>query len=277
MGGKFALLIGINKYLQPGNNLNGCVNDVNAVAEHLESRCGFSHDNIRMLCDERATQQNILERLSWLITDRVPGDLLVLHYSGHGSQVRDRDGDELNDRLDEIICPYDLDWDNPITDDVLASFFKKLANGVRLHFVADCCHSGTLNKGINNNSHPTANRFIAPPVDIAWRSRGRNMPIRKFGRKIGILNRDINENVHFIKQRHVLLSGCRDDQTSADAFIGGKYQGALTAALLDALEKGPRSWLPSHEGVLTWLKNSGFQQVPQLTGSEEELRGNVYM
>ena len=60
---------------------------------------------------------------------RQPGDVLVFHYSGHGSQVPDRHGDEVDDGLDEIICPYDLDWDDPFTDDDLYDIVQGLAGG----------------------------------------------------------------------------------------------------------------------------------------------------
>lgn len=59
-------------------------------------------------------------RLGWFTKNAKAGDYLVFHYSGHGSQIRDRDGDELNDNMDELICPYDIGWDDTfITDDDL--------------------------------------------------------------------------------------------------------------------------------------------------------------
>ena len=53
------------------------------------------------------------------------GDVVVFYFSGHGSQIRDRDGDELTDQLDEVICPYDMDWDRRtfILDDDLDALF----------------------------------------------------------------------------------------------------------------------------------------------------------
>ena len=90
-GNKYAVLVGINHYVAlQGNDLQGCVNDVNNMWELLTKHYGYDPDNIRMICDDRATQQNILERLEWLVTIAKPGDELVFHYSGHGSSVRVR-------------------------------------------------------------------------------------------------------------------------------------------------------------------------------------------
>ena len=119
---KKALLVGINRYPDPRNELKGCVNDVRQMAETLKSRYGFAGDgNMRILTDARATTKAILDGLAWLTAGASPGDSLVFHYSGHGSQVPDKHGDETTDRLDEILCPYDLDWDHPLTDDDLAA------------------------------------------------------------------------------------------------------------------------------------------------------------
>jgi hypothetical protein len=80
-----------------------------------------------MLSDKRATKKAILEGLKALIAKGGTGDTLVFHYSGHGSQVRCTEGDELADGLDEIICPWDFDWDGTfIKDDDFATLFEGL-------------------------------------------------------------------------------------------------------------------------------------------------------
>ena len=105
---KKALLVGLNKY-HPSlkADLRGCVNDVEHMRDILVNMFGFDPENIRVVIDDRATFEGILERLYWLLEGSRRDDELVFHYSGHGSQVRDRNGDELNDGLDEILCPTD--------------------------------------------------------------------------------------------------------------------------------------------------------------------------
>ncbi|MCX5909662.1 MAG: caspase family protein, partial [Deltaproteobacteria bacterium] len=97
---KKALLVGINHYQMMGSDLQGCVNDVTNVRDILRKYFGFKNDDIRMIIDERATKKAILERLQWLVRGAKNGDQLLFHFSGHGSQVRDREGDELKDKLD---------------------------------------------------------------------------------------------------------------------------------------------------------------------------------
>lgn len=261
---KKAVLVGINKYRPDLDaDLKGCVNDIENVRDILIRYYGFDPDNIRVLVDDRAIKASIIERLVWLVDKCVLGDELVFDYSGHGSQVRDREGDELEDQMDEIICPYDLNWDDPLTDDVLARIFSKVPEGVYLTVIIDACHSGTMTKnliGCKEQRYSKA-RFIMPPFDIRARTIGREYIFKK-----NRLKNLIKEN----GQNHVLLSGCKDDQTSEDTFIDGKYQGAMTWAFTSAVKEDLKA---NWESVYTALKikMTGFTQEPQLSGDNDLL------
>ena len=259
---KKALLVGINKYKpELGADLQGCVNDVETMHGILTNKYGFMPENIRTVTDERATRQGILDRLKWLLDGAKAGDELVFHYSGHGSQVRDRDGDELDDQLDEILCPHDLDWDNPLTDDLLAVLFKQLPKGVYLTMICDACHSGTMSRNINPAKRV---RNILPPFDIRSRYLGQILPKNKIGKKQ-------TEG----SQNHVLLSGCKDNQTSADAYIDGKYQGAFTWSLATAIrENSDLTWTELHKKSIELL--SGYTQEPQLSGNDSIVSRKVF-
>jgi len=260
---KKALLVGINKYRPDLNaDLRGCVNDVENMRHMLIKLFGFKPENIRVIIDERATRHNIIKRLRWLLKGARKGDELVFHYSGHGSQIRDRNGDELDDQLDEILCPHDLDWERPLSDDILAKIFKKLPKGVNLTMLCDSCHSGTMTRGLDNPIY-RAPRFITPPFDIRCRSLGREVPTRRMGKKPKG------------SQRHVLLSGCMDYQTSADAYINNVYQGAFTWAFTSAVKDNPNiTWREAHKEVLTKL--GGYPQQPQLSGDKSLLDRKVF-
>jgi hypothetical protein len=69
----------------------------------------------------------------------------------------------------------------------------------------------------------------------------------------------------------VLITGCRDTQTSADAFINGRFNGALTFALVDAIRKGRGrlTYRQLHDRAAAVLKTRKFEQVPQLEGRSE--------
>lgn len=106
MSRKRSLLVGIN-YPGTSHALRGCVNDVRTMDWVISKKFGFNVPRERrMLTDASATTQNILERLEWLVDDAQPGDVLYFHYSGHGSQMVDRDYNRVEepDGKDEIIC-----------------------------------------------------------------------------------------------------------------------------------------------------------------------------
>lgn len=256
---KRALLVGINKYRIPNADLNGCVNDVEGVWKALTESFDFDPDNIRVLTDERATKDGILSRLEWLLSGVKSGDELFLHFSCHGSQIRDRNNDELDDSLDELIVTHDHSWDDPLLDDQLHGLFKMLPQDAFLTVVVDSCHSGTMTRGLAGNPMEYKIRYLPPPFDIASRSMGRNLARRKVGAKNAPNGSDT--------QRHILLSGCRDDQTSADANFDGVWGGALTTHLLQVLKEHPDwDWNHIHTEVVQNIRNAGFSQEPQLSG-----------
>jgi hypothetical protein len=260
---KKALLVGLNRYPDPDNTLRGCLNDVRQISELLSTRFGFMADDaIRLLTDARATTRAIVRRLHWLVDGARPGDVLVFHYSGHGAQVRDRHGDELDDGLDEIICPYDLNWDDPFTDDDLFAIVKDLPAGVNLTVILDCCHSGT---GLREAAGAERRiRCLCPPLDIAYRRKA-DMAVRRFG-------------VRAAGCGAILIAGCRADQTSADAYIDGGYHGALTYCLCQALRDlgYAGTYRDLIERARRLLKEGGFEQVPQLEGPAPLLRRDVF-
>src|SRR6185437_3196021 len=79
----------------------------------------------------------------WLVKDARPNDSLFFHYSGHGGQTPDLDGDE-EDGYDEVIYPVDFRTNGHIVDDEMHRIMvKTLAPGVRLTAIFDSCHSGS--------------------------------------------------------------------------------------------------------------------------------------
>ncbi|OKH33915.1 peptidase C14 [[Phormidium ambiguum] IAM M-71] len=85
---KLALLVGINQYSsQP---LEGCLNDIDLQRNLLIHRFGFNPKDILVLTDTKATRQGILTAFEeHLIKQAKPGDVVVYHYSGHGSRIFD--------------------------------------------------------------------------------------------------------------------------------------------------------------------------------------------
>ncbi len=259
-----ALLVGINDY-KGVSDLRGCVNDVLDMHFSLRSLFGFQTPEVRVLTDSRATKANIIHRLKWLADKAKRGDFLVFHFSGHGSQIRDRNGDELEDQLDELICPYDMDWDGTfITDDELNKIFKNVPEDALLEVFLDCCHSGTGLKEMGlppppelAAEYPTLNRYLPPPADIFLRSSGEEDELGARGFIKGFQKRG--------KKHHILWAGCMANQTSADAYIGGRYHGAFTYYLNTHLRRNPQvSRQELLRKVRASLRHGGYSQIPQL-------------
>ncbi len=265
---KRAVLIGINRYRIPGADLRGCVNDVNNLQSALTEYCGFSKNDISVLTDTRATKKAMEAAIRQLVAGGRKGDVLLLHYSGHGSNVPDNDGDEA-DRRDEILCPADLDWKDTLRDDWLRATFNKLRSGTQLTVIMDCCHSGTNTRAILPPDTPVISRFLPSPWDLVAAESGRSLrgktiselrsSSRALRKKSDTVHADIPE---------LLITGCRDTQTSADADIGGTFNGALTYFLVQSIREagGKISYRELHIRTIQKLKQGGFSQVPQLEG-----------
>ena len=270
---KKALLVGINDY-QGISDLRGCINDVTNMRDILKTYLRFTNRDIRVLVDKRATKANIISRLEYMVSKAKSGDFLVFHFSGHGSQIRDRDGDELKDHMDELICPYDMNWDGTfITDDTLNSIFTKLPKGVLLEVFLDSCHSGTGLRDVGlgrppelGPEHPTLSRYLPPPVDIECRLEGDEDDL-KAERSFSGAGRS---TVH-----HILWSGCKANQTSADAYINNSYNGAFSYYFCKHMRTsgGGISRKELLRRVRQALYNGGYSQIPQLE-CEATVRGN---
>ena len=246
---KFALLVGINKYANPGSNLQGCVNDVLNLKYVLINMFDFKENNIIILLNEQATYDNIIFNLKWLVTHE--DSELVFQNSSHGSYIPDMNGDEI-DGYDEILIPYDHDWNRPLTDDILGDLFNLIPNSSFLTFLCDSCHSGTVSRSME-----TKPRFLKPKI---------NIDITKLkGKRVG--NRAIELN-------HILFSGCKDNQYSADAYINGMWQGAFTEAYISYINS-LKSWGDIYRNVLDHLYQGGFGQTPQLSGNVTDINDRL--
>lgn len=276
---KKALLVGINDYNGRGD-LKGCVNDILDMHFTLGSVFDFVNEEVRVLTDRRATSEAIKHRLNWLVKDAKDGDYLVFHYSGHGSQIRDRNGDEeLSDGMDELICPFDLDWNDRktyITDDDLNEIFNPLPAGVLLEVFLDCCHSGTGLKEMGlapppemQAENPTYSRFLQPPADLFLRSYGVEDKLKLKSFLGGAKKRNGGEQI--------LWAGCMAEQTSADAYIHGRYHGAFTYYYNVHIRRDPTvSRDELLRKVRASLRHNAYSQIPQLEYGATERDRSIY-
>lgn len=155
---KYGLIIAIGNYTsETGWDTISSVNDVPLIKQALLNQ-GFPEKNISVLLDEQATKAGIIKAIENLKAKIKPGDIIVIHYSGHGQQIFDDNGDEV-DGKDEALVPYDA-WvsysdkykgENHLRDDELGNIFANFRNALgdkgQLLVILDSCHSGSATRG----------------------------------------------------------------------------------------------------------------------------------
>jgi hypothetical protein len=230
---RWALLIGIDRYCRLGENaqLAGCANDVAAMAQVLVERFAFPPDHVVELVDEEATRSAILASLDALATKAAPGDAVVVHYSGHGSQAPSVDPNEA-DGCDETILPHDTGRDagNPnldIHDKEIHAWLARITAVTRnVTLIFDSCHSGGVTRdavgararSVPADRRPLDRRLVPPMKRTAARARGETGPSGWVP----------------LGQRYVLLAGCASSECSYELAAPGSdglHHGALTWAL----------------------------------------------
>jgi hypothetical protein len=235
---KAALLVGINYFDSP-NTLYGCVNDIKNVRHCLlKHYSGWEKSNITLLRDDRKdampSKKRILREFKQLMKNENATDILF-HYSGHGGQQFDENGDE-QDGMDEVIFPCDMN--EVITDDEINKLIRKhLRPEQCLTMIFDCCHAGS----IADLPYLYECHYSLACPSTQWK---------------------------VIDGRVLSISGCRDDQTSAEICS----QGALTWAFLKTLK------LFKYDNEKTTIRNvmvevyellkDSYTQKPQVSSNQ---------
>ena len=289
---KLALLVGISQYerakdppQQPPDwwNLH-CQSDVDILKKALLEKFSFPEGNIRVLTDASATRQAIVDAFrDHLIRKAVPGALVYFHYSGHGQQIPDDNGDEI-DGLDESLVTADYKSQSAqdgaatnLRDDTIGELLRELRTRMvdpvdgqfkgNITVSFDCCFSGTATRG-----EPPSGR-------LTHRGRGWNeaidgprppTPARgKQDDSTGIL--DAGEA---LTQGYVAITATRSNQTAKEKI--GENQlpmGAFTFYLCRALSQAtPRTtYRDVFEQVNAELIGDIPDQSPTIEGEADKL------
>ncbi|KFA60591.1 hypothetical protein S40285_08909 [Stachybotrys chlorohalonatus IBT 40285] len=285
-GRRKALLVGINYFGQRGQ-LRGCINDVRNMTAYLSQNFGYKREDMVILTDDQQnpmsqpTKQNILRAMHWLVKDARPNDSLFFHYSGHGGQTKDLDGDE-PDGYDEVIYPVDFRQNGHIVDDEMHRIMvTPLQAGVRLTAIFDSCHSGTA---LDLPYIYSTQGILKEPNLAKEAGQGLLGVISSYAQ--GDMGGVANNLIGFFKkattgdEAHsralatktspadvIMLSGSKDDQTSADATIAAQATGAMSWAFVTALKKNPQQ---SYVQLLNSIRDelaTKYSQKPQLSCS----------
>jgi len=259
-----AVVIGIDTY-NPKNdnlrfqNLDGCVNDARSVRDLLISRYQFTASMIDTLYDNRATRDNILESFDKLLNQSNPGDIVVIYYAGHGSQVRNSLSKEA-DKLDESMVPGDSYLGaKDIRDKELAKKFNLFADkGIKLTVILDCCHSGSLGRGYDKEKPAKVRRALP---DLSYDAMDPS-------------------DVTLPEDRGVLImSACQDFECASEqADKNHTPHGAFTIALLQSLgslnpSSSANDIIASVRAILKFYEN---KQEPVLAGTDERKKETIF-
>jgi hypothetical protein len=234
-----AVLFGINYYRTPGALLRGCINDVNNMAKHLKGKYDKITVHTDQIHDFTTSAKSIIRSLQSMARDshRYQLEKVWIHFSGHGCYIPDDDGDEI-DGQDECICPSDFRLSGVITDDTIKTILRNFYSNTRITCIFDCCHSGSI----------CDLKYL---YDI---ERSTSIPTSSYAP---------------CSPKVFLISGCMDNQTSADAYnVRGKreFSGAMTSCLLLLLED-ENDLVTAYKKLTTLIKEKRFSQSPQLTSS----------
>ena len=167
---KRAVLVGINTYTY-FNELEGCENDARTMDELLREQFGF--ESTRLLLNTDATRENILGAFNQLVSESKADDVALIYYAGHGSQIRDLEGDEPSG-FDSTLIPVDSARDNArpelmreITDDEIFLFLQRLGNRTKaITVIVDACHSGTITRDVEDSTGLDRVRGVPPDMRV---------------------------------------------------------------------------------------------------------------
>lgn len=181
---RWAIVVGIGVYPADSgwSRINGD-NDIELVVPML-CNLGFPKAHIKTLANQDATKQHIRATFyEYLIPKLNKGDVVYFHFSGHGQEITDLDGDEENG-YDEAMIPYDAKCkydtngyrgENHLVDDELNDWLhdvrRKVGPGGKILVALDACHSGggSRDEGDDEaNDHlsirGTNDRFVIDPI-----------------------------------------------------------------------------------------------------------------
>jgi len=265
--------VGINTgYGDPSADLAGCRPDL--TERYLPDLEAAGFEEGVTLYDGDATKANIVEALHVLGSATRAGDTLAFIMSSHGSYVTDRNGDE-PDRRDEVLCCAGClsgDFEaNCIKDDELAEMIRHVPRGADLIGIFDACHSQSMSRFMGD---PTATRtrirFLPNPNE-------RPQPMGPAGIARALLFGRRRGEYVLESMAELVISGCEDGQTSADAFIDGAWTGAMSYYLSKLWREDPRQPARQlHARLLHDLRRAGYSQTASLSGSPARAQLPLY-
>ncbi|MBD2604801.1 caspase family protein [Scytonema hofmannii FACHB-248] len=275
---KLALLVGIDEYKNNITPLAGCKNDVLLQRELLTHRFGFNDKDILTLTNAQATRQGILQAFEQHLIDQAkPGDVVVFHYSGHGSRVQDKDRDT-PDGLNGTLVPFDssLPPNGGVVQDIMGHTLFLLMYALKTEnvtVVLDSCYSGATKRGnLVVRSRNGGSKFLPSPAEYEEQ--------RKLLAKTGLSAQEFINKRKKNVAKGIVITAARRDQEALEARTSDFSSGAFTYALTQYLwqQIGDESFNKTFVNVrestqeIIWnQEGAGERQIPEI---EQNLPGN---
>ena len=274
---KRALVIGLGEQQDKAwNKINGD-KDVPLMQGMLKS-AGFK--SVTTLVNRQATKAGIIGAFKKMTTSCKQGDVVYIHYSGHGQQMTDVHNDE-RDGLDECWIPYDAyrkasrtyHGERHLTDDELNVYLNAIRNKIgakgKLLVVIDACHSGDGTRGEDDEIVRGVEDTLMVDSQNARGLYETFEAIKSFFMGDNGKENVINTKAKPLAERWITISACRSDQVNVE--MKSPAVGKLTYALWTELKKSGKV---SNEEFMKRIRkfvnrNTGSRpQQPEMTGED---------
>ena len=267
---KRALVIGLG---QQEDNSWGKINgdkDIPIVTSFL-TKAGYGN-NIITLVNRQATKKNIVSAFKNLEKICNNGDVVYVHFSGHGQQMKDVHNDE-KDGLDECWIPYDAyrkpcDKDRGekhLTDDEVNYYLNairdKIGDTGKMLVVIDACHSGGATRGDEDEVVRGVEDIFEAIKSFIWGTSADN------GKA------DVNPNAKENKERWITISACKSDQVNIE--MKSPAVGKLTYAIYNKVKESTGNDNDDFFRRIRMFVNSNTgsrPQYPVMTGETDRFR-----
>ena len=233
----------------------------------------FKAGNIRKLVNKQATKKAIVNAFKSLIAQSRRGDVIYVHYSGHGQQMKDVHNDE-KDGLDECWIPYDAyrkpckkdRGEKHLTDDEVNYYLNAIRNKIgdvgKMLVVIDACHSGDATRGSDDEVVRGVEDIFEAIKSFIW-----GKPSEKGNEKV--VNPKAKEN----KERWITISACRSDQVNIE--MKNPVVGKLTYALYKKIKEASKDTNDEFFRKIRMFVNSNTGSRPQypiMTGETDRYK-----
>jgi len=284
----YAFLIGVDYYLPNPlyKNLQGCVRDINLVADYLQKALKIPTERIFKLTsphphsletvrtqDVPPTYKKIVETFKTITETAHPQDRVYIHYSGHGGRAStiypELKGEGQND---EGIVPMDAGEDGYYLRDVeLATLLKRMTDKeLIVTVVLDSCHSGGATRGDCDIRGSESPDFAKRPEDSSVACRDELIENWR------MLTEGNGASSSWLpaSKDYVLLAACRPTEYAYEYNVNGKERhGALTYWMIDTLTSTTSeiTYKSLYDRICAKIQSKFTSQLPMLLGEGERL------